>query len=79
MAPQREDEPARTRSRRSRHTRTAAQLRRRPRRVTGRDPAAEAVTVVQRAASNTGVIMAAGQKIALGRIHAARRDDTQSC
>jgi hypothetical protein len=32
-------------------------------------PSAEPVTV-QRVASNTGVIMVAGQKIALGRIHA---------
>ena len=34
-------------------------------------PRAEPITV-QRVASNTGVIMVAGQKIALGRIHAAR-------
>jgi transposase InsO family protein len=34
-------------------------------------PATEPVTV-QRRASNTGVVMVAGQKIALGRIHAAR-------
>jgi transposase InsO family protein len=34
-------------------------------------PSAEPVTI-QRVASNTGVIMVAGQKIALGRIHAAR-------
>jgi hypothetical protein len=34
-------------------------------------PSAEPVTV-QRRASNTGVVMVAGQKIALGRIHAAR-------
>jgi transposase InsO family protein len=34
-------------------------------------PPAEPITV-QRVASNTGVIMVAGQKIALGRIHAAR-------
>ena len=32
-------------------------------------PSAEPVTV-QRRASNTGIIMVAGQKIALGRIHA---------
>ena len=34
-------------------------------------PSTEPVTA-QRRASNTGVIMVAGQKIALGRIHAAR-------
>ena len=34
-------------------------------------PSAEPITV-QRVASNTGVIMVAGQKIALGRIHAGR-------
>ena len=34
-------------------------------------PSAEPVTV-QRRASNTGVIMVVGQKIALGRIHAGR-------
>ena len=34
-------------------------------------PSAEPVTV-QRRASNTGVIMVAGQKIALGRIHAGQ-------
>ena len=34
-------------------------------------PSAEPITA-QRRASNTGVIMVAGQKIALGRIHAGR-------
>ncbi len=34
-------------------------------------PTAEPLTV-QRRASNTGVIMIAGQKITLGRIHAGR-------
>ena len=47
--------------------------RRRGARPAGRAPrpSAEPVTA-QRVASNTGVIMVAGQKIALGRIHARR-------
>ena len=40
-------------------------------------PSAEPVTV-QRVASNTGVIMVAGQKIALGRIHARRSSPSTS-